>query len=120
MYEKKSKLNRMTPSRAVFLVIAVIILLAIAVVCFIPIWYVLMASISDPTQVNVSKGLIIAPLEKVDLTAYSMILSYKTLWSGYRNTIIYIVLSCLLTGVLTVIAGFVFSRSRFITEIPLC
>ena len=113
MYEKKSKLNRMNPSRAVFLVIAVIILIAIAVVCFIPIWHVLMASISDPTQVNVSKGLIIAPLEKVDLTAYSMILSYKTLWSGYRNTIIYIVLSCLLTGVLTVIAGFVFSRSRF-------
>ena len=79
----------------------------------IPIWHVLMASISDPTQVNVSKGLIIAPLERVDLTAYSMILSYKTLWSGYRNTIFYIILSCALTGVLTVIAGFVFSRSRF-------
>lgn len=110
---KRSKLNRVTPARMAFLVVAVLILLAIAVVCFVPVWHVMMASISDPTQLNVSKGLILFPLERVDLTAYSMILSYQTLWIGYRNTIFYIVLSCAITGVLTIIAGFVFSRNRF-------
>ena len=110
---KRSKLNRVTPSRAVFLVFAVLFLLLIAVVCFIPMWHVVMASISDPTQLNVNKGLVLAPLERVDTTAYTMILAYQSLWTGYRNTIFYIVLSCLITGALTIMAGFVFSRNRF-------
>ena len=110
---KRSKLKRVSPSRAVFLVVAVLFLLAIALVCFLPIWHVIMASISNPTQVNVSKGLILSPLGNVDVTAYKMLLSYQSLWSGYRNTIFYIILSCVITGVLTFIAGFVFSRNRF-------
>ena len=110
---KRSKLNKVTPSRAVFLLVDVAIMLVIAAVCFIPVWHVIMASISDPTQLNVSKGLVLLPLERVDTTAYSMILAYQSLWIGYRNTIFYIVLSCVITGVLTIMAGFVFSRSRF-------
>lgn len=110
---KRSKLKRVSPSRAVFLVVAVLFLLAVALVCFLPIWHVIMASISNPTQVNVSKGLILSPLGNVDVTAYKMLLSYQSLWTGYRNTIFYIILSCVITGVLTIIAGFVFSRNRF-------
>ncbi len=110
---KRSKLKRVSPSRAVFLVVAVLFLLAIALVCFLPIWHVIMASISNPTQVNVSKGLILSPLGNVDVTAYKMLLSYQSLWTGYRNTVFYIILSCVITGVLTIIAGFVFSRNRF-------
>ena len=90
---KRSKLKRVSPSRAVFLVVAVLFLLAIALVCFLPIWHVIMASISNPTQVNVSKGLILSPLGNVDVTAYKMLLSYQSLWTGYRNTIFYIILS---------------------------
>ena len=102
-----------TVSRIIFMIFAVAILILIAIACFLPIWHVIMASISDPTELNVSKGLIVKPLKKVDFTAYKMILQYKSLWQGYRNTLMYIVLSCVITGVLTVIAGYVFSRTRF-------
>lgn len=95
------------------MIFAVAILILIAIACFLPIWHVIMASISDPTELNVSKGLIVKPLKRVDFTAYKMILQYKSLWQGYRNTLMYIVLSCVITGVLTVIAGYVFSRTRF-------
>ena len=102
-----------TVSRIIFMIFAVAILILIAIACFLPIWHVIMASISDPTELNVSKGLIVKPLKKVDFTAYKMILQYKSLWQGYRITLMYIVLSCVITGVLTVIAGYVFSRTRF-------
>jgi len=102
-----------TVSRIIFMIFAVAILILIAIACFLPIWHVIMASISDPTELNVSKGLIVKPLKRVDFTAYKMILQYKSLWQGYRNTLMYIVLSCVITGVLTVIAGYVFSRTRF-------
>ena len=111
---KRSKLKRVSPSRAVFLVVAVLFLLAVALVCFLPIWHVIMASISNPTQVNVSKGLILFPLGNMDTTAYKMLLSYQSLWSGYRNTTTF-TSSCpaLSPGTLTIVAGFVFSRNRF-------
>ena len=99
--------------RIVFMVFAILILLLIAAACLLPIWHVVMASISDPTELNVSKGLILKPLKRVDINAYKMILQYKRLWRGYRNTIMYCALSCLITGVMTVIAGYVFSRNRF-------
>ncbi len=104
---------KMTKARAVFLVFAVLFLLAVSFVCFVPIWHVVMSSISNPTELNVSKGLVLYPLKNVDPNAYSMILQYKSLWSGYANTLLFIVLSCITTGVFTVIAGYVFSRRRF-------
>ena len=75
--------------RIVFMVFAVIFLLLIALACLLPIWHVVMASISDPTELNVTKGLILRPLKRVDINAYKMILQYKRLWRGYRNTIMF-------------------------------
>lgn len=98
--------------RVIFLVFAVLLLIAISVVCFVPLWHVLMSSISNPTQLNVHKGLVFAPLANLDVRAYEIILQYTQLWRGYLNTIIYIVVSCLITGLSTVMAGYVFSRRK--------
>ena len=105
--------QRLSVSRVIFLIITVIILLAVVVVCFVPFWHVLMASISNPTNLTVNKGMVLAPLGNIDLQAYKIIGNYEKLWVGYRNTILYIVGQCIITGVLTVMAGFIFSRKRF-------
>lgn len=99
--------------RIIFLTIAVVLLALIAVVCLLPLWHVLMGSISNPTSMNTHKGLILYPLTNFDSQAYSIILTYQKLWNSYINTFIYIILACILTGVSTVIAGYVFSRKRF-------
>ena len=101
------------PSRILFLVIDVIVLLFVTYVCFIPIWHMLMASLSNPTALNTHKGLVYYPLRNLDVQAYRIIFQYKKLWSAYGNTIFYIVATCLLTALLTTIAGYVFSRKRF-------
>lgn len=100
-------------SRIVFLVFAYALLIVIGLVCLMPIWHVAMASISNPSYLSVNKGLILKPLNNVDFTAYTIIGAYQKLWAGYRNTIFYIVAQCVITGVLTVMAGYIFSRSRF-------
>ena len=110
---ERSYKYKMGPGRIVFLVFAVILLILIAVACLLPLWHVIMASISNPTDLNVAKGLILKPLRNVDTTAYKLILQYQKLWRGYRNTIMYCALSCVFTGIMTVIAGYVFSRNRF-------
>lgn len=105
--------QRLSVSRVIFLIIACIILIAVVLVCFVPFWHVLMASISNPTQLTVNKGMVLLPLGNIDLQAYKIIGNYQKLWVGYRNTILYIVGQCIITGILTVMAGFIFSRKRF-------
>ena len=99
-------------SRILFLAVDVAVLLGIGFVCIAPVWHVVMASISDPTALGSTRGLVFWPLKRVDATAYQIILQYKKLWVGYRNTIFYIIAHCVLTGIFTVIAGYVFSRKR--------
>ena len=82
MVEKKSL------SRKVFQVFNIILMVCIAFICFIPIWHVLMASVSDPGLVDRSNGLILAPLGTVSLNGYRYVLSYKNVWIGYRNTLL--------------------------------
>lgn len=105
--------QKMTVPRFIFLAFAVTLLCIIAFVCVIPVWHVIMVSMSNPTAVNTHRGLVFWRLENFDFQAYKIIFQYQRLWHGYLNTLMYIVLSCLITGVLTVMAGFVFSRKRF-------
>jgi len=105
--------QKMTVSRFIFLAFAVALLIAVAVACIVPLWHVIMVSVSDPTAVTAHKGLVLWRLKNFDVQAYKIIFQYERLWSGYLNTLLYIVLSCLVTGLLTIIAGYVFSRKRF-------
>lgn len=104
---------KITVSRAVFMSFAVVLLVLISLVCLAPLWHVLMGSLSNPTQVGITQGLILYPLQNLDTHACSIILTYQRLWNGYLNTFIYIFLQCVLTGVATIVAGYVFSRNRF-------
>ena len=101
------------PSRLVFVGINTLILALIAFVCFAPIWHMVLASISNPTALDTHASLVFWPLENVDVQAYRIILQYNKLWGSYLNTILYIVSTCVLTAVLTTIAGYVFSRRSF-------
>ena len=105
----KKKINI---GRRIFLVIDVLILLFVVFVCFMPIWHIIMASLSNPTALNSHHGLLMLPAQNIDFTPYKIVLKYQKLWVAYRNTIIYILSSCMITGLLTTLAGYVFSRKR--------
>jgi putative aldouronate transport system permease protein len=72
-----------------------------------------MASISEPAQVDMATGFILRPLGNVSTKAYSLIMQYRGIWTGYRNTIFYAVAQCIITSFLSVIAGYILSRKRF-------
>jgi putative aldouronate transport system permease protein len=88
-------------------------MLFMIVICVVPILHVFWASVSDPAMVQKTAGIILYPLGKASFNAYKIILNYKGIWTGYRNTLFYVVAQCLITGVLTVIAGYIMSRKRF-------
>lgn len=105
--------KRIRPARLIFLGFDVMIMLFVAFMCFIPVWHLIMSSMSDPTALNAHKGFLLLPAKNIDFTAYKIIVRYKKLWSAYGNTILYILSTCALTGILTTLAGYIFSRKRF-------
>ncbi len=87
-------------------------MILICVICILPLWHVYMASISDPALVEKANGFILYPLGQLTTKGYEIIAKYKSLWRGYGNTIIYIIAQCIVSGVLTLIAGYVLSRKE--------
>ena len=74
----------------VFDLVNLLIMLVLLVIFVWPLWFVLIASISDPSQVW--QGHVILFPKGITLDAYEEVIKYKTIWTGYRNTIIYTVL----------------------------
>jgi putative aldouronate transport system permease protein len=100
-------------SRITFEIINVAIMLTVVFLCVFPFWHVLMASFSDPGILNSYPGVIWLPLGNATVKGYEYVLAYRNIWQGYANTLFYVVAQCVITLVLSVIAGYVVSRRRF-------
>lgn len=84
-----------------------LLLLAVFVVLY-PLYFVVLASISDPTAVNRGKML----FWPVDITfaGYKYVLRDSRIWLGYMNTIIYTTFGTLFALFLTISGGYALSR----------
>ena len=102
--------NRIRQSRGdtVLDVIFYAFLTLLAILCFYPVWYVLVASVSDSNYVN-SGALVLYPVG-MHFKGYEYILTYKDLWTGYKNTIIYVTCGTLLGLGVSIPAGYALSR----------
>lgn len=97
----------------IFSIFNYLFMIALCIICIIPIWHVAMASVSDPILVSATSGLILRPLGQLSVTAYKIILTYKGLLIGYSNTIFYVIAQCAITGILSVMGGYIVSRKSF-------
>ncbi len=104
-----------------FTVIIWAILFIIAFICLIPLWHVLMASVSDPRQIafgmgdTYKGGIVWWPVLNsegaLDFGGYSYIFEDGSILRGYLNTIIYVVCSVALGMILNITGGYVISRN---------
>lgn len=91
----------------------VIVHLLVALVAFIsviPMWHVLMTSLSDGKMVMAYEGLVWKWIGNFNIKAYGLIFENASIISGYANTIIYTVSSTALGFVLASITGYALSR----------
>lgn len=105
--------QRKTLPTTIFTVFNYIFLGILALCCVIPMWHIIMASISDPAKVEVSSGLILYPLGTPSIKGYLYLSRYPKIWRGYAHTLFYTIGQCVISSVLTLLAGYVLSRKRF-------
>lgn len=84
------------------------LLLIFVVICFYPIWYVIVASVSDPTYVN--SGALITLPRGLHFAAYQYAFDQRQLWVGYGNTIIYTLFGTFFGLALCIPCGYALSR----------
>lgn len=92
----------------VFNVFNTILMIIISIVIIYPLWYTIVASFTDPVIVNTGKFLLI-PTEFY-ANGYKEAFSYPNLWSGYKNNIIYTVISVIVSICVTVPGAYALSR----------
>ncbi len=92
----------------VYYAIAGVILCLLCVIVIYPLYFILIASISDPDAIF-NGEVYLYPI-RATLDGYKKLLDEALIWSGYRNTIIYTVLGTIFNIILTIPAGWALSR----------
>ena len=97
-------------SDRVFGMINALLLTFCLIVVLYPLYFVLIASLSDPYAVGIGKVIILP--HRVTLEGYQNILKKAEIWTGYRNTIFYTSVGTLFNLFLTIPAGYSLSKKH--------
>jgi putative aldouronate transport system permease protein len=90
-----------------------IVLLFLIVVTLYPLLYVVLASISDASQLIAYKGILFKPLG-FSIEAYKSVMSNPGILIGYRNTLFILVVGVIVNLTMTALGAYVLSRKNVI------
>ncbi len=104
--------NRVKKSREdwIFDIILYTIGVLLIIITLYPMYFIVIASFSDPAAV--SNGQIMFLPKGVNFKGYKQLASYAKLWTGYRNTIAYVIMGTLVTLVVNIPASYALSRKH--------
>lgn len=95
-----------------------IILGILTIVFFYPMWHCLMASFSEPISLIGYSGFIFKPMG-FSLEGYKTVLQNSNIYTGYFNTMIYLVGGTAINMVLTVLGAYALSRKGLALRTPI-
>ena len=85
------------------------LMVGLIIITLYPCYYVLVASLSDPTRIYEGSGMLWYP-KGFAVGAYQNVFSYKQLWISYANTILYVFAGGFLSTLVTVMTAFALTR----------
>jgi putative aldouronate transport system permease protein len=109
--EKKSKI-RQGASDKVFQIALNVIAVLILIIILYPLYFVIIASFSDPSAV--SGGQVWLLPKGVTLDGYKELFRHKEIWIGYANTIIYTLAGTVIGLVVNLFAAYALSRKDLV------
>ncbi len=105
--KKKNKIKE-SKTDYVYYVICGFILFLLAVIIIYPLYYIIIASVSDPDAVMTGE-VWLYPI-KVTFSGYAQLFNRSDVWRGYFNTLVYTIFGTAFNIVLTIPAGWALSR----------
>lgn len=116
--EKIKRKRKLSTGNIIYDVVIYIVLIALVVVTFYPMWYVFVASFSSSTDIVSQPGLLLWP-KKFVTGAYKMVFEHPLILSGFKNTLMILLISLPINIVLTVFCGYFMSCSNMMFKKPI-
>lgn len=111
MAGKETKIKEKSLADRIFGASIVILSILVFIIIAYPLWFVVIASISNSNLVN--QGLVTLFPKDIRFYGYSQIMEDDRIWKGYANTILYVVGGTILNMVVTMPAAYALSRTNF-------
>jgi ABC-type sugar transport system, permease component len=105
-------------ARRIFEIFNYLFLAAVALICLYPVYYVVMASISDSNLLMQHSGLLFMP-QGFSLSAYERVFSNPMILIGYGNTLFLLVVGVLLSLIMTSLGAYFLSRRDVMWKKPI-
>ncbi len=90
-----------------------IFLFGLFLLCFYPMWHVIVGSISDPLSIMQHTGILLWPLGDISFEGYEQVFSNPNIVVGYGNTIFYTFFGTLISMFLTTLGAYALSRTGY-------
>ena len=84
-------------------------MVVLCIIFILPVWHLLMGSISDPLRISAYSGIILYPLGDVTFGGYKLVLQNNSILRSYLNTILIVVTATGLGTLLTILSAYVMS-----------
>lgn len=111
----KVKISR---GEKIFRVFNYVFLTLLTLVCLYPMWHVVMGSFSNSADLMAHSGLLLKPAG-FSLESYKAVFENPSIWTGYKNILIIMVIGLPLQLILTALAAYFFSRKKVLLRRPL-
>ena len=105
------RINRHSRADRVFYLVNSILMAVLFLLYSWPLWFVLIASISDPNLVTA--GQVIVWPKGIHFGGYTLITEYKSLLTGFGNSVLYTLFGTLVNIIMTICAAYPLSRMNF-------
>lgn len=102
----------------IFQVFNYFILALLVIVCVYPVWYVMVASVSDSNALMSHTGFLIKPLN-FTTAAYHKVFQNPMILKGYANTLFILVVGVIINMVMTSLGAYFLSRKNILLQKPI-
>lgn len=105
-------------SRKTFMFFNILFMIFVALICLYPMYYVVVASFSDPAKVIAHKGILLAPIEPT-LISYERAFKHPLIINSYMVTLFVLVVGVAINILLTAFAAYGISRKKLYLRKPI-
>lgn len=104
-----------TKGDKIFFACNYLFMFVLALVTLYPMLYVLFCSLSSPNEFALVRGMMFRPAG-FSLEGYSMVFQMNTIWTGYRNTLLYVFAGTAISMVFTIMGAYILSHNDFMLK----
>ena len=109
--DRFSKFRMESPLGKFFTILLYVVMTIIVLIVLLPVLHIIAASFSDP-QAMISGKVSFWPKD-FTLRGYEAVFTYKKFWTGFRNSLFYMVFGTFINIVMTLLCAYPLSRKEF-------